>query len=343
MSSYKLPSLYIPFVFTQTTDEKIINVIEFAYGLGKVAYIDRITREDANGSYHNSIYIHFETFNFNERTERFLEHAKNKNDPPRIYYEYGKPWFWKAMINTQIGKEDYPGARAHHQLSSIERPKFQNPQYEEALVIPVSPSLSLPVAPSLSLPVAPSLAFPVAPSLAFPVAPSLAFPVAPALTNVFPTFNAPEQLPAIKLPENCDGWYDNVSDLSERFVTPTTPREKTLKIAQLKFVPRVLALRKSENIVNDCLCSTVILNQRTISKMETQYEYQEGESILLSRLMEIVSSKRQEQRIATDDGDDEYEGSSEEATTQSECSDNSTKFEGSSNSANIQYIQSVLA
>ena len=319
MSSYKLPSLYIPFVFTQTTDEKIINVIEFAYGLGKVAYIDRITREDANGSYHNSIYIHFETFNFNERTERFLEHAKNKNDPPRLYYEYGKPWFWKAMINTQIGKEDYPGARAHHQLSSIERPKFQNPQYEEALVIPVSPSLSLPVAPSLSL------------------------PVAPALTNVFPTFNAPEQLPAIKLPENCDGWYDNVSDLSERFVTPTTPREKTLKIAQLKFVPRVLALRKSENIVNDCLCSTVILNQRTISKMETQYEYQEGESILLSRLMEIVSSKRQEQRIATDDGDDEYEGSSEEATTQSECSDNSTKFEGSSNSANIQYIQSVLA
>ena len=201
----------------------------------------------------------------------------------------------------------------------IERPEFQNPQYEESFVIPV------------------------APSLAFPVAPSLAFPVAPALTNVFPTFNAPEQLPAIKLPENCDGWYDNVSDLSERFVTPTTPREKTLKIAQLKFVPRVLALRKSENIVNDCLCSTVILNQRTISKMETQYEYQEGESILLSRLMEIVSSKRQEQRIATDDGDDEYEGSSEEATTQSECSDNSTKFEGSSNSANIQYIQSVLA
>ena len=319
MSSYKLPSLYIPFVFTQTTDEKIINVIEFAYGLGKVAYIDRITREDANGSYHNSIYIHFETFNFNERTERFLEHAKNKNDPPRLYYEYGKPWFWKAMINTQIGKEDYPGARAHHQLSSIERPEFQNPQYEESFVIPV------------------------APSLAFPVAPSLAFPVAPALTNVFPTFNAPEQLPDIKLPENCDGWYDNVSDLSERFVTPTTPREKTLKIAQLKFVPRVLALRKSENIVNDCLCSTVILNQRTISKMETQYEYQEGESILLSRLMEIVSSKRQEQRIATDDGDDEYEGSSEEATTQSECSDNSTKFEGSSNSANIQYIQSVLA
>lgn len=319
MSSYKLPSLYIPYVFTQTTEEEIIKVIEVAYELGKVAYIDRIIREDANGSFHNSIYVHFETFNFNEVTERFLEHAKDKNDPPRLYYQYGKPWYWKVMLNTKISKHELPHVKVDHNLPSFVRPEFQNPS-EEMFVKP-------------SLPVAPLLSFPVAPALSLPIAPSLSFP---------------EVLPPLKLPEECDGWNDNVSDLSEPFLTPpTTPRDRALENAQLKFVPRVLALRKSENIVNDCLYPTVILNQRAIANLETQqYEYQESESILLSRLMKIVSDKREEQRMATsrdEDDDDEFEGSSEEAT-QSECSDNnSTNFEGSSNNANIQHIQSVLA
>jgi hypothetical protein len=336
MSSYTLPSLYIPFVFTQTTEEEIIKVIEVAYELGKVAYIDRILREDVNGSFHNSIYVHFETFNFNEVTERFLEHAKDKNDPPRLYYQYGKPWFWKVMLNTKIGKYELPHAKVDHNLPNFVRPDFQNPS-EEMFVEP-----SLPVAPSLSFQVAPDL--PIAPSLFFQVAPAL--PVAPSLSCVFP-----EILPPLKLPEECDVWYDNVSDLSEPFLSvPTTPREKTIENDRFKFVPRVLALRKSENIVNDCLYPIVIPNQRDIANMETQYEYQEGESILLSRLMKIVSDKREEEQrmtTITDDNDDddndadEYEGSSEEAT-QSECSDNSTNFEGSSNNANLQYIQSQL-
>jgi len=98
------PSFYIPFVFTQTTDEKIKTVMEVAYEFGKVKYIDRVLKVDADGKPHYSLYIHFETFNYDERTEKFLKHAADKNDPPRLYYDYGKSGYWKVMINTQVGK-----------------------------------------------------------------------------------------------------------------------------------------------------------------------------------------------------------------------------------------------
>ena len=111
----EIPSLYIPFVFTETTDEKIKTVVEEDYDLGKVKFIDRILKEDGNGKTHYSVYIHFETFNFNERTERFLEHANDKTDPPRLYYDYGKSWFWKVMISKRVGKHMAPAVKVSYE------------------------------------------------------------------------------------------------------------------------------------------------------------------------------------------------------------------------------------
>jgi len=110
----QIPSLYIPFVYTQTTDEKITAVIEDDYDLGQVKYIDRILKENYDGTSHYSVYVHFETFNFNERTERFLEHAKNTFDPPRLYYDCDNSWFWKVMVNNRVGKHVAPAIKVDY-------------------------------------------------------------------------------------------------------------------------------------------------------------------------------------------------------------------------------------
>ena len=100
MSTEQVPSLYIPFVFTQTTDDKIKTVIEEEYQFGKIKQIDRVLKD--GHCQHHSLYIYFHSFNTDEVTKSFLEHAKDTRDPPRLYYEEGKPWYWKAMLNRRV-------------------------------------------------------------------------------------------------------------------------------------------------------------------------------------------------------------------------------------------------
>jgi hypothetical protein len=110
MTETILPSFFVPYVLTDVTDEKIKHVFEISYGIGKVKFIDRVLREDLHGN-HYSIYVFFETFNFDDRTIRLLEHSQIKEDPPRFYYDYGEPGYWKVLLNIKERKHNFPSKK----------------------------------------------------------------------------------------------------------------------------------------------------------------------------------------------------------------------------------------
>lgn len=189
-STNTLPSLYIPFVYTSTEDEKIRSVIEIDYGLGKISYIDYVLKENGDGMHHYSVYIHFETFNFDEITEKFLEHAKDTKNPPRLYYEYGKPYFWKVMLNSSYGKHMCPRVKIDYNKPSFKRDEIQIPTKDEEPVLSIAPSL-----PEM-------------------------LPIAPCLPEIFSAIKTlPEGVTPLILPELCSNWHDewneNMSEITD--------------------------------------------------------------------------------------------------------------------------------
>jgi hypothetical protein len=50
-------SLYIPYVFVNITEQRIIHVFE-SLRLGKVRYVDFVSK-NARGNVYNSVYVHF--------------------------------------------------------------------------------------------------------------------------------------------------------------------------------------------------------------------------------------------------------------------------------------------
>jgi len=111
MSEQFLPSFFVPYISSEITDEKIRQVFELSYEIGKVYFIDRVLKEDLQGMMYYSVYIFFESFNFDERTLRLIEHSKCKEDPPRFYYNYGEPGYWKVLLNTSQRKYNAPSVK----------------------------------------------------------------------------------------------------------------------------------------------------------------------------------------------------------------------------------------
>jgi len=101
----------VPYIQSNVTDEKIKQVFEVSYQLGRVSFIDRVLKEDKNGNHYYSIYVFFDSFNFDDITIRFLEHSQNKEDPPRFYYNYGESGYWKVLLNTSERKLDAPSKK----------------------------------------------------------------------------------------------------------------------------------------------------------------------------------------------------------------------------------------
>jgi hypothetical protein len=111
MTESILPSFFVPYILTNVTDEKIKHVFEISYGIGKVNFIDRVLKEDLHGNNYYSIYIFFESFNFDDRTIRLLEHSQIKEDPPRFYYDFGEPGYWKILLNTRERNHNAPSKK----------------------------------------------------------------------------------------------------------------------------------------------------------------------------------------------------------------------------------------
>jgi len=111
MSESILPSFFVPYILTDITDEKIKQVFEISYEIGKVKFIDRVLKEDLHGNNYYSIYVFFDSFNFDERTIRLLEHSQIKENPPRFYYNYGESGYWKIMLNNSERKHNAPSKK----------------------------------------------------------------------------------------------------------------------------------------------------------------------------------------------------------------------------------------
>jgi len=111
-------SLYIPHVFENISEKKMIDVFE-DQGLGKVKNIDFIEKIDKNGKIYKTAFVHFECWYDSIITRNFQERIKNPNKEARIVYN--DPWFWVCFENK--GKKQVHGERKErinlHDFSNI--------------------------------------------------------------------------------------------------------------------------------------------------------------------------------------------------------------------------------
>ena len=96
-------SLFIPHVFSNIDDERIKSVIENGYKLGTIDSIDKISKTSPDGKTYNSVYIHFKSWNDDEKTKKFLMRLKDTTKESHIIYD--KPWFWIVLENTSANKK----------------------------------------------------------------------------------------------------------------------------------------------------------------------------------------------------------------------------------------------
>ena len=96
-------SLFIPHIFANISEERIRSVIENAAKYGEVEQIDMVAKKSADGKSYNSAYIHFKSWNQDERTQKFLAHLKDTSKQTHIVYD--KPWFWIVLENTSSDKK----------------------------------------------------------------------------------------------------------------------------------------------------------------------------------------------------------------------------------------------
>jgi len=90
-------SLYIPRVFSNIDEERIINIFENDLEIGKIKNIDFVSKLGADGRAYNSIYIHFEQWNQNTMTMNLQAKIKEELEPAKIVYE--DPWHWIVLEN----------------------------------------------------------------------------------------------------------------------------------------------------------------------------------------------------------------------------------------------------
>jgi len=111
-------SLYIPHVFENISEKKMIDVFE-DQGLGKVKNIDFIEKMDKNGKIYKTAFVHFDCWYDSIITRNFQERIKNPSKEARIVYN--DPWFWVCFENK--GKKQVPGERKErinlHEFSNI--------------------------------------------------------------------------------------------------------------------------------------------------------------------------------------------------------------------------------
>ena len=84
-------SLFIPHIFANISEERIKSVIENAAKYGQVDQIDLVPKVSADGKAYNSAYIHFNSWNEDEKTQKFLVHLKDTTKQTHIIYD--KPWY----------------------------------------------------------------------------------------------------------------------------------------------------------------------------------------------------------------------------------------------------------
>jgi len=100
MSNY---SIYIPHVFNNISNQKIINSFE-KYDIGKISSIDVKHKTGLGGSY-KAVFIHFCHWNEDNHVAINLrERIENPNKEARLIYD--DPWYWILLPNTSEWRQE---------------------------------------------------------------------------------------------------------------------------------------------------------------------------------------------------------------------------------------------
>ena len=99
-------SIYIPHVFSNITDDRIIRVFD-SLSLGKVSRIDLVEKMSKYGTVYNAAYIHFEYWYDTVTSQSFQERVRNPDKEARLVYD--EPWYWIVLENH--GTKSIPGTR----------------------------------------------------------------------------------------------------------------------------------------------------------------------------------------------------------------------------------------
>lgn len=110
MSNY---SIYIPHVFNNISNQKIISVFE-KYDIGTIASIDVNRKTGLDGSY-KAVFIHFCHWNEdNSVAINLRERIENPNKEARLIYD--DPWYWILLPNTSEWRQE----NTYNQALSLE-------------------------------------------------------------------------------------------------------------------------------------------------------------------------------------------------------------------------------
>jgi len=100
MSNY---SIYIPRVFNNISNQKIINAFE-KYELGTISSIDVKRKTGLDGSCYKVVFIHFSHWNEdNSSAINLRERIENPEKEAKLMYD--DPWYWILLPNTSAWQE----------------------------------------------------------------------------------------------------------------------------------------------------------------------------------------------------------------------------------------------
>ena len=93
------PSIYISYVFNNTTEKYIIDVFN-SLNIGKILRIDMKERIDKYDNIYYIVFIHFDYW-FDNKNAQELRNALKENKEIKIILDDENKIFWKLYINHQ--------------------------------------------------------------------------------------------------------------------------------------------------------------------------------------------------------------------------------------------------
>ena len=118
MGDISYPSLYIPRVFANISEERVRDTIEDV-GLGEVDRVDMVPIKVASGKKFNRVYVHFKRWSKSEEAQSAREVVLS-GDMFEVTYE--DPWFWKIGMSN-LKKPEHRG-KAGAKKEKSERPNL---------------------------------------------------------------------------------------------------------------------------------------------------------------------------------------------------------------------------
>ena len=122
----QIMSVFVPRVFANFSDERVVQVFA-RLDMGTVSHIDRIAKTDRDGKNYHSIYVHFESWNYDNTAVTSLHEKLDAGESVRIVYD--DPWYWTVLKNTTHKKTEEEEA-ADLELGEIQEEMEAEPSFD---------------------------------------------------------------------------------------------------------------------------------------------------------------------------------------------------------------------